>query len=57
MTLLWTGFFLLSLTIGCWAQQLVANGRKLGGSGLNIRQAVKNTIVSGNQISLDHGDL
>ncbi len=57
MTLLWTGFFVLSSTIGCWAQQLVENGHELEGSGFNIRQAVENTIVSGNQISPGLNDL
>ena len=32
MTLLWKGVFLLTLTVGCRAPQLVMNGRELGGS-------------------------
>ena len=57
MTLLWTGFFVLSSTAAVGPKQFVENGRELEGSGFNIRQAVENTIVSGNQISPEHNDL
>jgi hypothetical protein len=39
---------LLTFIVGCWAQKLFMNWRELEGSGLKIRQAVENTILSGN---------